>query len=505
VAAREPPARPAAGGAGRGLLRAAAARAARDAGGGGLLRGGGRSPARLALVHRGRRHRRGPVRAARRRLREPGGAVLDAPRGPAAPRGRADREGAAGPGRRGGLHARQVLRARALRLRPDEAGAGAGGDPAPAGGVRGEDVDLRAHPQRDRDVRGVDAVRVAQGEAQPKASRADTGNEGGSPVEAAMTASAVTERQYQGQAHEHSRRLMTAWMQELARAESERRPTGALMISGNCVELLRACHILPMFPEVTALQNAIRKKSLPLILKAEQAGYSSDNCAYVKADIGLFLDGGMGPGRPMPFPTITVCNYVGCNVYVKWFEHLADVSGSTLFMLDVPFARTPEPSPADVQYVVAQLRELIALCESVTGHRFDIDELREILADAARAEEGYARCKHLCRHHPAPFDSYFDAINMMGPINVLRGTPEAAEFFDQAVTEFEGLVAQGLGPLREERFRTVVEGPPPYPFYKSFRNLFARWGAVAVASTYSTVGGIWEWGFRHDPRRPLES
>ncbi|MBI2528307.1 MAG: hypothetical protein HYV93_20295, partial [Candidatus Rokubacteria bacterium] len=113
----------------------------------------------------------------------------------------------------------------------------------------------------------------------------------------------VTERQYQGQVHEQSRQLMSAWMDELGRAEAEGVATGALMISGNCVELLRACHVLPMFPEVTALQNAIRKKSLPLILKAEQAGYSSDNCAYVKADIGLFLEGGMGPGRPIPFPT----------------------------------------------------------------------------------------------------------------------------------------------------------------------------------------------------------
>ena len=315
----------------------------------------------------------------------------------------------------------------------------------------------------------------------------------------------VAERQYQGQAHEHSRRLMAAWMQEVAGAERAGQPTGALMISGNCVELLRACHILPMFPEVIALQNAIRKKSLPLILRAEQAGYSGDNCAYVKADIGLFLEGGMGPGTPIPFPTITVCNYVGCNVYVKWFEHLADVSGSRLFVLDVPFARTAEPSGADVQYVVAQLRELIALGEEVSGRRFDIDELREILAHSARAEAGYARAKELCKHRPAPFDAYFDAINMMGPINVLRGTPEAAEFFDAAVAEFEALVAQGAGPLGEERFRIVVEGPPPYPFYKSFRNLFARWGAVAVASTYSTVGGIWEFGFRHDPRRPLES
>ncbi len=321
----------------------------------------------------------------------------------------------------------------------------------------------------------------------------------------ATATATVTERQYQGKVHEHSRRLMADWMAAIGRAEAEHVPTGALMISGNCVELLRACHILPMFPEVTALQNAIRHKSLPLILKAEQAGYSSDNCAYVKADIGLYLDGGMGPGKPIPFPTITVCNYVGCNVYVKWFEHLADVSGSRLFMIDVPFGRTPEPSAADVRYVVSQLEELITLCESVTGKKFDIDELREILGHAARAEEGYARCKDLTKHHPAPFDSYFDSINMMGPINVLRGTREAAEFFDVAVAEFEGLVAQGLGPLTEERFRTVIEGPPPYPFYKSFRNLFTKWGAVAVQSTYSTVGGIWEWGFRHDVRRPLES
>jgi benzoyl-CoA reductase subunit B len=315
----------------------------------------------------------------------------------------------------------------------------------------------------------------------------------------------VTERAYQGKVHEESRRLMSAWMGELGRAEEEGRVTGALMISGNCVELLRACHVLPMFPEVTALQNAIRHKSLPLILKAEQIGYSSDNCAYVKADVGLVLEGGFGPGKALPFPNLIVCNYVGCNVYVKWFEHLADISGGKLFMLDVPFARTDAPSAADVRYVVRQLEELITLCESMTGRRFDIDELREVLALSARAQEGYARCKHLTKHHPAPFDAYFDSINMMGPINVLRGTPDAAAFFDAAVVEFEALVAQGVGPLSEERFRTVIEGPPPYPFYKSFRNLFTKWGAVAVQSTYSTVGGIWEFGFRHDPRRPLES
>jgi len=192
-------------------------------------------------------------------------------------------------------------------------------------------------------------------------------------------------------------------------------------------------------------------------------------------------------------------------VYIKWFEHLAEDAKAPLFMLDIPFLREERPSAADVKYVVCQLRELIALLERVTGKPYDEEKLREILGYAARAEEGWSRAKALCKHEPSPFDAYFDAINMMGPINVLRGTREAAEFFEYAVNEYERLVAQHIGPLPQERFRIVVEGPPPYPYYRNFRDLFAKWGAVAVASTYSTVGGLWEFGFRHDPQRPLES
>ncbi len=318
-------------------------------------------------------------------------------------------------------------------------------------------------------------------------------------------AQAAAEKRYQGGMHDQSRRIIGDWLGQLEAAVQSGAPTAALMISGNCVEILRAFDILPIFPEVNALQLAIRKQSLPLILKAEQMGYSGDNCAYVKADIGFLEGGGYGPNGKIPKPSLVVCNYVGCNVYIKWFEHLAAFCGSPLVMIDIPFVRDTRPSADDVAYVVAQLRDLIARCETLTGRPFDIDRLREILANSARAEDGWCRAKDLCKARPAPFDAYFDSINMMGPINVLRGTREAADFFDVAVAEFEGLVAEGKGPLPAERFRTVVEGPPPYPHYRSFRDLFAHWGAVAVASTYSTVGGIWEFGFRHDPARPLES
>ncbi|MBI2837946.1 MAG: 2-hydroxyacyl-CoA dehydratase [Acidobacteria bacterium] len=315
----------------------------------------------------------------------------------------------------------------------------------------------------------------------------------------------AAERQYQGVVHERSREIMSAWYDDLARAAKTGEPSACLMISGNCVEILRAFDIHPIFPEVNALQMAIRKQALPMILKAEQMGYSGDNCAYVKADVGFLMSGGVGPTGTIPSPSIVVCNYVGCNVYVKWFEHIAHFCKAPLFMLDIPFLREKAPSKDDITYVMKQLQELIALCEQVTGKKFDIDKLREICRYAARAEDGWARAKDLCKAKPAPFDAYFDSINMMGPINVLRGTKAAADFFDAAVAEYEEQVALGAGPLPEERFRIITEGPPPYPYYRNFRNLFAKWGAVSVASTYSTVGGLWEYGFRHDPERPLES
>jgi len=312
-------------------------------------------------------------------------------------------------------------------------------------------------------------------------------------------------KDYRGTVHKMSRDIMTDWMAQLKEATATPTPSAYLMISGNCVEILRCFDILPVFPEINALQLAIRKNSLPYIIKSEEIGYASDNCAYVKADMGFTLCGGVGENGTIPKPSMIVCNFVGCNVYIKWFEHCAEMLNVPLVMLDIPFLREESPSKEDTAYVLCQLRELITTCEQLTGKKFDIDRLREILALSARAEEGWSRAKQFCRHRPAPFDAYFDSINMMGPINALRGTQAAADFFDAAVLEYGQMGDQNEGVLEKERFRIVVEGPPPYPYYRNFRNLFEAWGAVAVQSTYSTVGGTWEFGFRHDPKRPLES
>ena len=61
------------------------------------------------------------------------------------------------------------------------------------------------------------------------------------------------------------------------------------------------------------------------------------------------------------------------------------------------------------------------------------------------------------------------------------------------------------GLLEEERFRVVVEGPPCWTSFRDLWKMFYDEGAVVVASTYTKVGGLYDFGFRHDPDRPLET
>jgi len=212
-----------------------------------------------------------------------------------------------------------------------------------------------------------------------------------------------------------------------------------MMISGNPVELIQAFDMIPVYPEVNALQLAVKKQSLPFILQAEEMGYSIDNCAYVKADIGMYFGGRKTAFATIPKPDFILCNYVGCNVYLQWFEHLQEYSQAPIYNLDVPFIRTPsgEPSEADLRYVVKQLEEVIEQCERLTGKKLDYKKLQRIVALSGETGDLWSEIKKLTRRRPAPFDAYFDSVTMMAPLYCLRGTEDGLRFFQEAYREMK--------------------------------------------------------------------
>jgi benzoyl-CoA reductase subunit B len=312
--------------------------------------------------------------------------------------------------------------------------------------------------------------------------------------------------QYQGTGRDAQKELLANWYRRLENAPRDGTPIAYLFISGNIGELLRSFGFELVFPEVNALQCGIKKVAGEMILKAEDLGYSSDVCGYVKNDIGLASSGNRGPFGTVPRPDLLVCNYSGCNTYIKWFEALAELYGARLFLLDVPYRRTGERQRReDLDYVVAQLEQLAGVCAEISGRAYDPDRLRQQLEHARAAEELWVRILQSARRRPSPIDAFFEAVFFMAPIYVLRGTRECVEYYEAAWKEIEERIEHRLGPVSEERFRIVLEGPPPWPHFRNFWELFKRWGVCCVASTYSKVGGIWDFGLRHDPSRPLES
>ena len=301
---------------------------------------------------------------------------------------------------------------------------------------------------------------------------------------------------------------------ELATAHDTGRKISATFVPGNLNELLMCFDFARSLPETNALQNGMRKKSGKMIMDAERDGHSEDVCTYVKADLGMMLGGDIGPtGEPMPKPDILLLSYTGCFTFMKWFELIRQKYGCEATMLHVPYQGDGKISPNMVQYVVKQLKEtVIPALERVSGVKFDIDRLRQYMRESAKAEEDLVWVLQSARHKPSPIDGYFGAVYYIGPIfTAFRGTPEATEYYRVLKTEIEQRIAEGKGPitpegeLTEEKYRLVVEGPPNWTSFRDFWKMFSDEGAVVVASTYSKVGGLYDFGFRHNPDEPLES
>ncbi|MEX2282256.1 MAG: 2-hydroxyacyl-CoA dehydratase family protein, partial [Gemmatimonadota bacterium] len=294
-----------------------------------------------------------------------------------------------------------------------------------------------------------------------------------------------------GRGNADGARLFRTWFDGLTEAAEQDRRAAYVFVMGSLAELLRCFDFPIVFPEINSLQTAVRHVAHEYLDQAEDYGYSPDICGYVKADVATQLRGGVLPMGRIPKPAIAVLTNA-CNTYVKWGEIWERMYGMPSFTLDVPGSRAADLSPArgdpaftnDLRYVHAQLKELIALCETVSGVRFDIDRLRETLAHTNTMNAAWSQVLDLNRATPSIFNALTDGTIYLGVANTLRGTPEGARYFTDLVEEMGYKRLLGIGTLTEEKHRLVFVGVPCYPMFRRFGEMFTQWGGTFVHSTY---------------------
>jgi benzoyl-CoA reductase subunit B len=316
------------------------------------------------------------------------------------------------------------------------------------------------------------------------------------------------------QSMELQKQMIAAHFKRLSKAKEEGKKVVYTFVPGNLNELIWSFGMLPVHPEINALQSGMRKKSGAYVQEAEKFGHSEDVCTYVKCDIGMLKRGNVGPtGEPLPEPDLLLLSYTGCFTFMKWFELLKEEYDCPVAMLHTPYQGDGKITPEMTEYMVRQLREkVIPLMEQVSGKKFDEDNLRERLASSARAEENLVSVWESAKHKPSPIDAYFGGVYYIGPIfSAFRGLEQAEEYYRTLRAEVDERMRSNLGPITpdgqmtEEKYRLVVEGPPNWTSFREFWKMFYEEGAVVVNSTYVKVGGLYDNGFRHDPERPLET
>ncbi len=302
---------------------------------------------------------------------------------------------------------------------------------------------------------------------------------------------------------------------ELSTAKETGKKVVYTFVPGNISELILSFGMLPVYPEINALQSGMRKKSGDYIRDAEQHGHSEDVCTYVKCDVGMMINGNIGPtGEKIPNPDLLLLSYTGCFTFLKWFETLERLyPGVPVALLHTPYQEAHKITPEMTAYMVKQLKEeVIPKMEQVSGNKYDEEKLKAALRNSSKVEQHIINIFDTTKHRPSPIDAYFAGVYYIGPINSgFRGTPQAVDYYAELYKEIRERIENKLGPItpegvmEEERFRLVVEGPPNWTHFREFWKLFYDMGAVIVASSYTKVGGVYDMGFRVNPDKPLES
>lgn len=316
-----------------------------------------------------------------------------------------------------------------------------------------------------------------------------------------------------GRANKVGTALVRQWFDELNALAANDGRAAYVFVLGSIGEILRVFDLPIVFPEISALQTAVRRVSHEYLAEAEDYGYSPDVCGYVKADVGIQLRQGEYPMGRIPKPALSV-HTNACNTYIKWAEIWERMYKIPIFTLDVPGTRAAgsQAWPGDAKfendhnYVMAQVKELFALCQEITGIKFDIDKLRQVLGYANTMNRGWRRVLELNQNRPALFNALTDGTIFLGISNVYRGTAVGAKYFEDLVAELEYKAAHNIGTPAGDKYRLLFVGVPCYPIFRRFNEMFAEWGGTFVNSTYLWfASGGTNLGFQYDLERPIES
>lgn len=301
------------------------------------------------------------------------------------------------------------------------------------------------------------------------------------------------------------KQYMSDYFYELNEAATTKQRKIAWCTSVGPAEILRAMGFLVHFPENHGAMLGATRMATDMIPEANAIGYSPDICSYLTADVGAYLKGVTPlakayPGiHSVPKPDVLVYNTNQCRDVQDWFmwygrEFKVPVLGIHTHrgVGDVRGEHTAS--------IAKQMEALIPQLEEISGRKFDMDEMKRVLALSRECSELWKKVLDTAAAIPSPI-TFFDGTIHMGPAVVLRGTQQAVDYYKVLLAELEKRIEENVAAVPGEKFRLYWEGMPVWGRLRDHSMLFASHKTNVLASTYCN-----SWIFSDfDPAEPFES
>ncbi len=256
-------------------------------------------------------------------------------------------------------------------------------------------------------------------------------------------------------------------------------------------EILYALGVTHFSPEVASAVTASLGFQEQFLAAAESRWWGRDNCSFHRCAMGgAFLNF-------FPQAKAFCASTHLCDGAVLLFNNLAARYRRPFLLLDTPLKQ----DRGALNYVIQQLRSIIASLEEYSGKKMQAHRLEEAVAHAEAARQALVEVNRLRREPLSPFSTR-DAVAFLYLYFNGLGSPVTPRIYHTLAEELqEKINAAAEASLRPPRIRLLWLHIPP--LYRSNNNMLAYLeakGARAVFEEFSHV--YWE---PMDPARPLES
>jgi benzoyl-CoA reductase/2-hydroxyglutaryl-CoA dehydratase subunit BcrC/BadD/HgdB len=300
------------------------------------------------------------------------------------------------------------------------------------------------------------------------------------------------------------KKLMADHFLSLDRAKTEGRQKVAWCTSVGPAELLHAMGFLVYYPENHGALLGATRMATDLIPLANAIGYSPDICSYLTSDVGAYLKKTTPLTKAygiqsIPKADVLVYNTNQCRDVQDWFSFYAREWNVPMVGIHT-HRNVGSVDDYHVADIVEQIRALIPTLEEVSGNRFDIDRFREVVGLSLDCTRLWRQVLECGAAKPAPL-TFFDATIHMAPAVVLRGLPEAVDYYKNLLQELHERIDNKVAAIPGENHRLYWDGMPVWGKLRDLSELFASLKTNVVASTYCN-----SWIFdAFDPAKPFES